>query len=77
MILANRPSTRFRFEGIGDALGQGTEETPVDLRLFGKPETLAGRRMGVALARAASVEAAVEAATAAARAVTIVMDEEE
>jgi phosphoribosylglycinamide formyltransferase 2 len=30
----------------------------VDLRLFGKPESFVKRRMGVALARAADVEAA-------------------
>ncbi|WP_426266303.1 formate-dependent phosphoribosylglycinamide formyltransferase [Sphingomonas sp. LHG3443-2] len=76
VILADQPATRFRFEGVGDALARGTAETPIDLRLFGKPETLVGRRMGVALARAASIDAAVDAAKAAAAAVRIVTDEE-
>ena len=76
VILADRAATRFRFEGVDDALARGTAETPVDLRLFGKPETLVGRRMGVALARAASIDAAVEAAKAAAATVRIVTDEE-
>lgn len=76
VILADRAATRFRFEGVDDALARGTAETPVDLRLFGKPETLVGRRMGVGLARAASIDAAVEAAKASAAAVRIVTDEE-
>jgi phosphoribosylglycinamide formyltransferase 2 len=76
VILADRPARRFRFEGVCDALAMTSPETPVDLRLFGKPETLAGRRMGVALARAASVDAAIAAAKAAAAAVTIAYDEE-
>jgi phosphoribosylglycinamide formyltransferase 2 len=42
------------FDGVADALSvPGT-----DLRLFGKPESFAKRRMGVALARAADVETA-------------------
>ncbi|WP_338502424.1 formate-dependent phosphoribosylglycinamide formyltransferase [Sphingomonas kaistensis] len=76
VILADRASGNFRFEGVGDALAQGTVETPIDLRLFGKPETLVGRRMGVALARATSIDAAVDAAKAAAAAVRIVTVEE-
>ncbi len=76
VILADRASRNFRFEGVADALAQGTVETPVDLRLFGKPETLVGRRMGVALARAATIDAAVTAAKAAAAAVRIVTVEE-
>jgi phosphoribosylglycinamide formyltransferase 2 len=76
VILADRPASRFRFAGVDVALALGTTETPVDLRLFGKPETLAGRRMGVALARGTSVGAAVATAKAAAAAVAIVYDEE-
>ncbi len=76
VILADRAATRFRFEGVGEALGMSTAETPVDLRLFGKPETLVGRRMGVALARAASIEEAVAAAKAAAASVSIAFEEE-
>lgn len=76
VILADRPSTRFRFEGVAEALAKGSPETPIDLRLFGKPETLPNRRMGVALARAASIDKAVAAATAAAAEVSIAYDEE-
>ncbi|UUR07114.1 formate-dependent phosphoribosylglycinamide formyltransferase [Sphingomonas glaciei] len=76
VILADRQSRRFRFQGVAEALATGAVETPVDLRLFGKPETLPGRRMGVALARAANVEDAVGGAKAAAARVTIAYDEE-
>jgi phosphoribosylglycinamide formyltransferase 2 len=75
VILADRPSRRFRFQGVEKALALGTSEAPVDLRLFGKPETLAGRRMGVALARSHSVQDAVALAKAAASAVTIAYEE--
>jgi phosphoribosylglycinamide formyltransferase 2 len=52
------------FEGVAEALAvEGA-----DLRLFGKPESFARRRMGVALARAGDVETArARAAEAAAR----------
>jgi phosphoribosylglycinamide formyltransferase 2 len=42
------------FEGVADALAVPTAE----LRLFGKPESFARRRMGVALARGANVDEA-------------------
>ena len=77
VILADRASRRFRFEGLADALALPTEVAPVDLRLFAKPETLPGRRMGVALARASDVAAAVTLAKAAAKAVRIIYEEEE
>ena len=67
VILAERRATRFGYEGVAEAMLGGAE-----VRLFAKPEALHGRRMGVALARGASVEAAVEAATAAATLVRIV-----
>ncbi|KAB2318172.1 formate-dependent phosphoribosylglycinamide formyltransferase [Betaproteobacteria bacterium SCN1] len=52
------------FEGVAAAL----DAPGVDLRLFGKPESFARRRMGVALAVAATVDAArVQARAAAAR----------
>jgi phosphoribosylglycinamide formyltransferase 2 len=76
VILADRPATRFHFDGLEQALALGTAETPVDLRLFGKPETLANRRMGVALARSGSVAEAVALAKAAAGAVTIAYEED-
>ena len=67
MIQAERRATQFDYEGVAAAMLGGPE-----VRLFAKPETLPGRRMGVALARGSSVEAAVEAATAAAALVRIV-----
>jgi phosphoribosylglycinamide formyltransferase 2 len=56
---------------MGEALALSTAEAPVDLRLFGKPRTLKNRRMGVALARAETVEEAVERAVEAASRVRI------
>jgi phosphoribosylglycinamide formyltransferase 2 len=53
VILADRESENFVFEGVPEALATG-----VELRLFGKPKTLRNRRMGVALARGGSVEEA-------------------
>jgi phosphoribosylglycinamide formyltransferase 2 len=53
------------FDGVAEAL-----TTPgTDLRLFGKPESFAKRRMGVALARGADTDEARRRATAAANAV--------
>jgi phosphoribosylglycinamide formyltransferase 2 len=53
------------FDGVADALAiPGT-----DLRLFGKPESFAKRRMGVALARAADTDTARRNAKLAAAAV--------
>ncbi len=77
VILADRQSGRFSFKGLDAALAFGTAETSVDLRLFGKPETLPGRRMGVALARSGKVTQAVDLAKACAAAVSIVFEEEE
>jgi phosphoribosylglycinamide formyltransferase 2 len=42
------------FDGVADALSV----PGADLRLFGKPESFAKRRMGVALARASDVDEA-------------------
>ena len=52
VILATQESSDFRFEGIADALALGEPGAPVEIRIFGKPNTLKNRRMGVALARA-------------------------
>ena len=71
MILADRESDSFAFEGVGDALALGSAAGPVELRLFGKPKTLKRRRMGVALARAETAGAAVDLAIAAAAKVRI------
>ena len=59
------------FEGVAEALSKGAPDKPVDLRLFAKPNTLPNRRMGVALARADSIEEAVERAVVAAGSVQI------
>jgi phosphoribosylglycinamide formyltransferase 2 len=58
VVLADRESSDFEFEGVGKALALGEPGAPVDVRLFGKPNTLKNRRMGVALARAETVEQA-------------------
>jgi phosphoribosylglycinamide formyltransferase 2 len=71
VILSDREAERFRFTGLANALGRGTAEAPVDVRLFGKPTTRPNRRMGVALARARDVEAARERARATAATVRI------
>jgi phosphoribosylglycinamide formyltransferase 2 len=71
VILADRESENFAYEGIGDALALGEPDRPIDIRIFAKPNTLKNRRMGVALARAGTIEEAVERAKAAAAKVTI------
>ncbi|MEE4315457.1 MAG: formate-dependent phosphoribosylglycinamide formyltransferase [Erythrobacter sp.] len=68
VILADRESDDFAFEGLADALALGD----TDVRIFGKPVTRPYRRMGVALARAADAPAAVDLAKQAAAAVRIV-----
>jgi phosphoribosylglycinamide formyltransferase 2 len=75
VILADRESDRFGFDGVPAALGLGEPGAPVDLRLFAKPGTLRNRRMGVALARAENVDQAVRRAVAAAAKVTIHYDD--
>jgi phosphoribosylglycinamide formyltransferase 2 len=71
VILADRESHDFSFEGAAEALGTGQSDKPVDLRIFAKPNTLKNRRMGVALARAATVDEAVERAVQAAGKIAI------
>ena len=71
VILADRESHSFGFNGMADALALGEARKPVDVRIFAKPNTLKNRRMGVALARGSDVEEAVERAVAAASRVTI------
>jgi phosphoribosylglycinamide formyltransferase 2 len=66
VILADRAAQDFRYEGLADALGEAD-----DVRIFGKPTTRPGRRMGVALARAEDVAEARRRATAAAGRVRI------
>ncbi len=62
VIYGGYDCTALFFDGVGDALAL----PGVDLRLFGKPRSFVKRRMGVALARAGSAEAARETAQAAA-----------
>jgi phosphoribosylglycinamide formyltransferase 2 len=71
VVLADRDSEHFRFAGVGGALALGSEAAPVDVRLFSKPNTLKNRRMGVALARGATVEDAVGLAKQASAAIRI------
>jgi phosphoribosylglycinamide formyltransferase 2 len=67
VILADRESADFRYEGLDEALALGG-----DIRLFAKPATRKNRRMGVALARGESVEEARALAREAAARVRIV-----
>jgi len=70
-ILASSAIEDYSYTGVGDALGLGSPQAPVDLRLFAKRVAHKGRRMGVALARADTVEHAVELAARAAETVGI------
>lgn len=72
VVLADGASQAFRFEGVEAALAHGASGAPVDVRLFAKPETHKGRRMGVALARGPDVDRAVATAVAAAASIRIV-----
>jgi phosphoribosylglycinamide formyltransferase 2 len=71
VILAERESEDFFYEGMVEALALGSPDKPVDVRIFSKPKTLENRRMGVALARGTDVEEAVERAKAVADRVQI------
>ncbi|QDF96435.1 phosphoribosylglycinamide formyltransferase 2 [Azoarcus sp. DD4] len=67
VILVEGESTRTAFANLGAALA----EPDTALRLFGKPEVKGQRRMGVALARDESIEAARAKALRAASAVKV------
>ncbi len=67
VILANGASRCIEYGHLAEALA----ETDTQLRLFGKPEVQGQRRMGVALARAATIDDAVSKAKRAAASVTI------
>ena len=71
VILADRESDEFGYEGVAAALALGAGDRPVDVRIFAKPRTLERRRMGVALARASTVEEAIDRATTASAKVRI------
>ncbi|AFY51208.1 formate-dependent phosphoribosylglycinamide formyltransferase [Nostoc sp. PCC 7524] len=68
VILASEKSDSIAFTGVADALS----EKNVDIRLFGKPNAHPYRRMGVALAKADSVQEAREKAVRAANKIQIV-----
>ncbi|GMN01889.1 formate-dependent phosphoribosylglycinamide formyltransferase [Erythrobacter sp. MTPC3] len=68
VILADRDSEEFAFDGLDAALGL---EGDVDVRLFGKPATRPYRRMGVALASADDTDAARDLAAEAAKLIRI------
>jgi len=67
VILASGTSSQVRYGNLDRAL----READTQLRLFGKPEVAGQRRMGVALARGASLAAALEKAQQAAAAVAV------
>ena len=71
VILAAKESEDFGYEGLADALALGRPGNPVDVRIFAKPKALKNRRMGIALARAGTLEEALELAKAAAGKVRI------
>ena len=71
VILADRDSEDFSFEGMSEALALGAPGAPVDLRIFAKPVTLKNRRMGIALARGRDTHEAVDRAKGAAARVQI------
>ena len=68
VILASETSDSICFTGVAEALIQ----PDVDIRLFGKPDSRPYRRMGVALAKAASTDLARAKAFEAASQVKIV-----
>lgn len=68
VILADRDAANFRFAGVAEALSQGSE---VEVRLFGKPSTRLGRRMGVVLATGVDAQSARELAVKAAQQIRI------
>jgi phosphoribosylglycinamide formyltransferase 2 len=62
VIYGGHDAGAMRFDGVAEAMAV----PGADIRLFGKPESFRRRRMGVALARAATVEEARERAKRAA-----------
>ena len=69
VVLAHGKSTDIRYTGVAAAL----DCDDVQLRLFAKPEIDGQRRLGVALARADTVEGAIENAKMAASAVQVLL----
>ena len=69
VILVEGDSENVQFGNLGEALSQPDTQ----LRLFGKPAVKGKRRMGVAIARAYSIENARQKARTAAAAVTVTL----
>ena len=69
MILADRESERVSYDGLADAMANGS-----DIRIFAKPVTRPYRRMGVALATAGDTDEARRLAKEAADRVTLTYD---
>ena len=67
VILVEGNTTECEFGNLQAALAQ----PDTSIRLFGKPEVVGKRRMGVGLARADSIEQAIEKALAVAAAVEV------
>jgi phosphoribosylglycinamide formyltransferase 2 len=71
VIYGQHDAKAIAFEGVADALSV----PGADIRLFGKPESFARRRMGVALATADDVETArARAKEAASRVKPVIAD---
>ncbi|MDJ0594027.1 MAG: formate-dependent phosphoribosylglycinamide formyltransferase [Pleurocapsa sp. MO_226.B13] len=68
VILAEKHSDRINFAHVAEAL----KVVDTDIKLFGKPDSRPYRRMGVALARGATITEARDKATTAANTVSIV-----
>ncbi len=71
VILGTGDCDAFRFGGLAQALALVVEGGTVDIRLFGKPTTRPGRRMGVALATGPTTQEARAIAVTAAQRVRI------
>ena len=69
VLLVGGESDQMQYGNIGAALA----EAGTDLRLFGKPEVKGERRLGVALARADSIEAAIQKALTASQAIKVTL----
>tara|TARA_B100000579_G_scaffold288644_1_gene239478 strand:- start:2013 stop:3176 length:1164 start_codon:yes stop_codon:yes gene_type:complete len=68
VILATRNNREVSYKGIEEALSQSN----TNVFIFGKPSSTEGRRMGVAVAKAKTIEEAREKADKAARSVQLI-----
>ena len=74
VVLADRESESFRYEGLAEALALGGTGHEVDVRIFGKPVTRKHRRMAVALAAGTTIDEARAIAASAAATLRIAYD---